>query len=96
MSQLATERADAGLIVLAVNVWDEDKRQIDRFVRKEKLAQRILLNGSKVASSYGNPGVPTLLWIDGTGIVQDVEVGFGGAASLERRTDHLLRSSVKE
>ena len=96
MSQIATSHADAGLVVLAINAWDEDKRQINRYVRKAKLAQRILLNGSKVASSYGNPGVPTLLWIDGTGIVQDVEVGFGGAASLERRTDQLLRSSAKE
>ncbi len=96
MSRIATERADEGLIVLAVNVWDEDKRQIDRFVRKEKLAQRMLLNGSKVASSYKYPGVPTLLWIDETGIVKDVEVGFHGPASLARRTDSLLRSSGKK
>ena len=96
MSQIATSHADAGLIVLAVNAWDEDKRQINRYVRKEKLAQRILLNGSKVASSYGTPGVPTLLWIDEAGIVKDVEVGFGGPASLARRTDQLLRSSPKE
>lgn len=96
MSQIATERADAGLIVLAVNVWDEDKRQIDRYVRKEKLAQRILLNGSKVASSYNYPGAPTLLWIDETGIVKDVEFGFHGPASLARRTDQLLRSSGKK
>ena len=96
MSQLATKHADAGLIVLAVNVWDEDKRQIDRFVRKEKLAQRFLLNGSKVASSYNYPGVPTLLWIDGSGIVKDVEFGFDGPASLGRRTDKLLRSSSKK
>ena len=96
MSQIATERADAGLIVLAVNAWDEDKSQINRYVRKEKLGQRILLDGSKVASSYGSPGLPTLLWIDGTGIVMDVEVGFGGPASLERRTDQLLRSSANE
>ncbi|MCH8146396.1 MAG: hypothetical protein IH987_00145 [Planctomycetes bacterium] len=95
MSQLATEHADAGLIVLAVNVWDEDKRQIERFVRKEKLAQRFLLNGSKVANSYKYPGVPTLLWIDGAGIVKDVECDFGGPASLARRTDQLLRSSGK-
>ena len=95
MSQIATEHADAGLIVLAINAWDEDKRQIDRFVRTEKLAHRFLLDGSKVAKSYHYPGVPTLLWIDKTGIVKDVEFGFGGSASLARRTDRLLRSSAK-
>ena len=96
MSRIATEHSDAGLVVLAVNVWDEDKRQIDRFVRKEKLAQRMLLNGSKVASSYKYPGVPTLLWIDEKGIVKDVEFGFHGPASLARRTNQLLRGSAKK
>lgn len=96
MSRIAKERAEAGLVVLAINAWDEDKRQIDRFVRKEKLAHRFLLNGSKVATAYHYPGVPTILWIDGNGIVKDVEFGFGGPASLARRTDRLIRDSAKK
>lgn len=91
MSRIAREHADDGLVVLAVNAWDEDKSVLAKFVKAEKLAQRVLLNGSDVGSEkYKITAVPTVLWISPDGIVEDVEVGFSGRRSLEEKTRRLL------
>ena len=58
---------------------------------KEKLKHRILLDGSETAERYGQgSNVPVVLWIDRAGVVVDTEWGFGGAATLERKTKKLL------
>lgn len=91
MSRIAREHADEGLVVLAVNAWDEDKDVLAKFIKSEKLAQRVLLNGSDVGSEkYNVKGVPVVLWITPDGIIEDVEVGFGGRRSLEEKTRRLL------
>ena len=81
------------MIVLAANAWDEDKTTVRDFVRKQKLAQRILMDGSGVAERFGIIGVPTTIWIDRNGVMIDAEVGFGGDLSLRRQTESLLKGS---
>ena len=91
MSRIASEHADDGLVVLAVNAWDEDKNVLAEFVKSEKLAQRVLLNGSDVGSEkYKIKAVPVVLWISPDGIIDDVEVGFSSRRSLEEKTRRLL------
>ncbi|MCH7839644.1 MAG: TlpA family protein disulfide reductase [Planctomycetes bacterium] len=92
MSQLAETYKDQGLVVLAVNVWDEDKSILRRFAQKNKLKQRILLEGGDVHSDYGLSlmGVPVVVWIRPDGTVADVEFGFHEPQSLERKTKKLM------
>lgn len=77
--------------MLAINSWDEDRETLIQFATKEKLKHRILLDGSETAEKYGlGRNIPVVLWIDRAGIVVDTEWGFGGAATLERKTKKLL------
>ena len=90
LSQFAELYAKDGLGVLAVNVWDEPPREVARFVEEQKLKQRVLLYGQEVEARYAAPAVPTLFWIDRTGVIMDVEVGYGGVKELVRKTKHLV------
>jgi len=77
--------------VLAPNTWDEEKGVLKRYVEKENLRQRVLLNAGEVFKAYGGKSVPTVLLIDEEGIVVDVEIGFDhGPAALEERVKKLL------
>jgi hypothetical protein len=87
---LATAYKNKGLVVLAVNAWDEPEADVNAFVDQHKLTHRILLNGGNVARRYGVKGVPAVLWIDRTGTVVDAELDFHGPKSLERKTERLL------
>ena len=79
-------------MVLAVNAWDEDKEILKQYVEQNKLNQRVLLNGGETSDRYGIPerSVPTVLWIDRTGVVVDVDAGSGDVGTLERNTKRLI------
>ncbi len=79
--------------MLAPNAWDEEKRLLKRYARKEKLKQRILLDGGTLFDSYGGVMIPTVLFIDRRGIVRDVEVGFGDPNDLTKLTEKLLAAN---
>jgi len=78
--------------VLAVNFWDEPTSLLKRYVKKEKLKQRVLTKGSNVAEAYRVTMAPTGFWIDAKGVIVDTEVGWGGPASLNERTKILVRT----
>lgn len=64
-------------MVLAVNVWDEPKTQLQRFVKEKKLSHRVLLQGQSVAKGKYNLGpVPTTFWIDKRGKIVYQTFGF--------------------
>lgn len=52
----------------------------------------MLLNGSGVSIRYNVEGLPTTLWVNRKGMIVDFEEGFGGAASLKRKTAKLVNS----
>ena len=94
LSKIAEKYADQGLVVLAPNAWDEEKGLLKRYVKKEKLRQRVLLNAGSVFKAYGGRSVPTVLFIDQEGIVVEVEIGFDeGSGHLEEKVQSLLSSS---
>ncbi len=93
MSRLSERYRGDGLIVLAVNAWDEPKEVIKRFVKQQNLRHRILLDGAGVAENYGLYSVPVVLWIDRKGNVVDAEADFHGPKSLEKKTKRLLSSN---
>lgn len=79
-------------MVLAVNAWDEDKGILKQYVEQNKLSQRILLNGGETSDRFGIPSrsVPTILWIDRSGVVVDVDFGSGDVKTLENNTKNLV------
>ena len=80
--------------MLAPNAWDEEKSLLKRYVKKENLRQRVLLNASAVFNAYGAKSVPTVLFIDKEGIVIDVTIGFDhGPEHLEKMVQRLVSSN---
>lgn len=90
MNRLAEQHKENGLVVLAVNIWDESKKRVAEFAEKKNAKMPMLLSGSKVATQYRLLGVPTCLWVDPGGLVVDVQVGFYGPEPLEQKTRRLL------
>jgi hypothetical protein len=79
-------------VVLAVNAWDEEKEILKQFVEQNKLNQRILLNGGETSDHYGIPNrsIPTVLWIDRSGVVVDIDFGASDVKTLENNTKKLV------
>jgi len=75
-----------------VNAWDEDKEILKQYVEQNKLNQLVLLNGGETSDRFGIPSrsVPTVLWIDRSGIVVDVDTGSGNVKTLEDNTKRLV------
>ncbi len=92
LSKLAEEYKKDGLVVLAVNAWDEDKDILKQYVEQNKLNQRVLLNGGEVCDRYGIPdrSVPIVFWVDRSGLVVDVD--SGNVETLEGNTKKLVNS----
>jgi thiol-disulfide isomerase/thioredoxin len=77
LSRIQEKYGPQGLVVVAVNAYDEERQVIADFVSKEKLKQTVLLMGSKVAQDlYAAPSYPTSYWIDREGKVVRREMGF--------------------
>ena len=90
--------ASKGFQIIAVNGWDESKDTIQKFVDKEKLEQKILLMGSKVADkNYRVTNYPTSFWINHEGRIVDREVGFdpGEFSKMEKHVEKLLAAKKK-
>jgi hypothetical protein len=81
-----------GLVVLAVNAWNEEKDILKQYIEQNKFQQRVLLNGGSVSDRYGipNKSVPTVFWIDRAGIVLEADLGSGNLERLERNTAKLV------
>lgn len=91
---MAEQYKGQGLVVLAVNHWDEPASTLKRFVTESKLSHQILLDGNEVGRSYGVTGVPVTFWIDATGVVKEVDVGWSGKPKkLHERANALLKAS---
>ena len=76
--------------MLSVNIWDEDRDSLRRFVAEKGLEQRVLLHGIAVYKTYGLVGLPVSVWIDRAGIIRDVEFGFRGPEPIEQKTKRLV------
>lgn len=79
-------------MVLAINAWDEDGEILKQYVQQNKLSQRVLLNGGETSDRYGVPSrsVPTVLWIDRSGVIVDIDLGSGDVKMLEKNTKKLV------
>jgi len=90
---LAEKYKSDGLVVLAVNAWDEEKDVLVKFVSDNQLKQRVLLDGRDVVKNvYGQKAVPVLLWIDRSGKIVRTHLDFAepDARDMEEFTAKLV------
>jgi hypothetical protein len=79
-------------VVLAVNIWDEEKELVSAFAKEKKLQHRILLDGGNVAKeAYRLQGIPVVYWIDRSGLIVDTHFDFDGPGPLQKKTKRLLK-----
>lgn len=94
ISYLAEQHRSDGLVVLAVNAWDEPKEILQQYIEQNNFRQRVLLNGAEVFERYDIPRgtVPTVFWIDRGGMIVDTIVGGTNPSNLRRNTTDLINS----
>ncbi len=97
LTQLDKKYKDRGLLVLAINAWDEPAELVQKYVESEKLTHRFLLKGHEVwRDRYHFFETPTTCWIDHKGRVINVHFGFdpGDEVALARRAEELLARGI--
>jgi peroxiredoxin len=68
---------DQGLAVVAVNAYDENKQEVERFARAHGLSHPIALMGKKVGEEqYTVESYPVTFLVDHTGAIVDYHPGF--------------------
>ncbi|MCK4660816.1 MAG: TlpA family protein disulfide reductase [Phycisphaerae bacterium] len=93
LSALQKKYGGRGLIVLAINAWNEPRAEVARYVRSNQLKHRILLDGAEVGSKgYGIRSLPTCFWIDRTGMIVHRLSGFSrhDLKRMEQWTEEIL------
>jgi thiol-disulfide isomerase/thioredoxin len=92
LNDIATEWADKGLVVLAVNVG-EGKPGVQDFVDYYGYSMTVLLDtASAVSSKYDITGIPTTYFVDEDGIIQKRVIGaFQDKESIEQYLTDLVQ-----
>jgi peroxiredoxin len=76
LTEVAREFAAQGVVLCAVN-QREDARTVRAFLTRQKLDIQVALDShGEAANKYDVRGLPTLVLIDKSGIIQSVHVGF--------------------
>lgn len=81
-----------------MNGWDESKEKVQKFVDQEKLVQKVLLMGGKIADKvYRVTNYPTSFWINHEGRIVGREVGFNPEtfSKMEKHVEQLLAAKKK-
>lgn len=91
LSQLQQKFGRDKLSIVAVNCYNDDKADVQKYVDAENLTHPIVLQGESIArNDYHVTAHPTTFWIDSNGVVVDYEVGFESAKRLESKIQKLL------
>lgn len=75
INRLSQDLKDQGVVVFGMNT-DPDKKDAAFVAEKMNLKYPTLLAGNDMATQHQVRGFPTLLIIDGDGIVRDIHVGY--------------------
>lgn len=80
--------------ILAVNLR-EDKETVRAFMEKHNFTFTVPMDTKgEVASRYRVRGIPHFVVIDAKGVVQFVQVGFGGG--IEKKLEEVLTKAIEE
>jgi thiol-disulfide isomerase/thioredoxin len=99
LTKLDREYREQGLVVVAVNAWNEPADLLRKYVESEKLTHRFLLNGQAVGKDrYHFFETPTTCWIDHKGRVIKIDFGFdpGDDVALAKRAEELLAARRRD
>lgn len=84
MQALHQKYASKGLVVIGANMGEEDGgKEAAKYPKKHKYTYTFTKGNDDYASKLGVQGIPCFVFIDKTGKVASVEVGFGGDASAK-------------
>jgi len=72
---MATDMPE-GVQVFSINVWEDDKQAVIKFMNDNKYAMHLLFGTEELTSLYGVEGIPFICVIDGEGMVRGVEKGY--------------------
>ncbi len=77
LSVLQERYGGRGLVVLAVNAWNEPRRKVEKYVAENRLKQTILMNGGEIfIKRYGCKYVPQVYVIDKQGVITYSHLNF--------------------
>lgn len=97
LTALYDEFRDKGLVVVAVNGYDESKAEVDKYVRDKSLTHPIALMGRKVAEEkYTVASYPVTYLVDRKGTIVDYHLGFepGDEKLLAKSIGRLLAEAA--
>ncbi len=91
LQEIYEEWTDKGLVVLAINIG-ESSSTAEEFIQSYNLSFTVLLDTEQdIAQRYNITGIPTTLFIDKDGIIQDKVIGaFQGTAQIENRLSKII------
>jgi peroxiredoxin len=91
LQQVWDDWQTGGLVLLAINIG-ESSSEVQGFMQGQGFTFPVLLDGNgAIAAKYGIKGIPTTFFIDGEGIIQQVQVGaFPNAAAIEESLSQLF------
>jgi thiol-disulfide isomerase/thioredoxin len=80
MQKLHEEYASKGVAILGVNTWEKKADAAKAYMESKKFTYPCLLDGDKLAETYGIRGIPTLVVIGKDGKLALLEVGLSDAS----------------
>ncbi len=91
LQEIYEEWTDKGLVVLAINIG-ESSSTAEEFIQSYNLSFTVLLDTEQdIAQRYNITGIPTTLFIDKDGIIQDKVIGaFQSTAQIENRLSKII------
>jgi peroxiredoxin len=91
LQQVWDEWQARGLVLLAINIG-ESSSEVQSFMQSQGFSFPVLLDSDgAIAYQYGVGPIPTTFFIDGKGIIQQVQVGaFPNAAAIENSLSQLF------
>ncbi len=91
IQEIYEEWSDQGLVLLAINIG-ENSYTVEEFMQSHNLSFTVLLDTEKdIAQRYNITGIPTTLFIDKDGIIQDKVIGaFQSKTQIENRLSKII------
>jgi len=88
--QVYNKWSDDGLVLLTINNGESPSR-VGEFMQSQGFSFPVLLDRGNIAQSYDVVGLPTTVFIDEDGIIQDVKVGaFRSVAEIEGKLGKIM------
>jgi hypothetical protein len=79
----------SGFEILSLN-QQEPADQVSQFIRRKQYGFHVLLDNGAASAKYGVRGIPTLVLVDKSGVIQWLQVGYGqDVKELESKIESL-------